>query len=136
MNEIDDLPTYCQMIAGISINHLIILSGVPRRTLYDWWKTKRRVVELIVQGLKYEKDNFKNENFNMNIEHTDLKVLIRDNQPLATLSRQTFVNAEVDGSSLSVTLHHKVTPFGNQYADHIYRVSIKENKHLLTCLDW
>ena len=33
-----DLSAYCQSTAGISANHLVEFTGIPRRTLYDWWK--------------------------------------------------------------------------------------------------
>ena len=52
--ENEDLASYCNRVCHLSINELSLRSTVPRRTLYDWWNTKRKVVELIIQGIAME----------------------------------------------------------------------------------
>lgn len=49
-----DLSTYCKKICGLDAGEVAKASDVPRRTLYDWWKNRRRAVELIVKGISTE----------------------------------------------------------------------------------
>lgn len=131
----DDLVTFCQTKAGVSVNQLVLSSGVPRRTLYGWWKSKRRVVELLVYGVKSEIDYFTENSLDMDIRHTHLSVLIRDGKPVMTMSDQTYVEGRLDGDKVVLTLHHKTAPFFKTYADHIYIVPLAENKHLLKFIE-
>lgn len=50
----DDLSAYCKTRCGMDVTEVVELSEVPRRTLYDWWRSRRRAVELIVAGLAAE----------------------------------------------------------------------------------
>lgn len=50
-----DLSLYCREQAGLDAKEVADLAGIPRRTFYDWWSGRRRVVELIIKGLKFEK---------------------------------------------------------------------------------
>ncbi len=50
MTEAEDLSTYCRDNCGLDVSTVALRAGLPRRTLYDWWRTRRRVVELIVKG--------------------------------------------------------------------------------------
>ncbi len=54
MTEAEDLSTYCRDNCGLDVSAVALRAGLPRRTLYDWWRTRRRVVELIVKGLAAE----------------------------------------------------------------------------------
>lgn len=49
--ETEDLSAYCKTRCGMDVSKVSELSEVPRRTLYDWWRNRRRAVELIVKGL-------------------------------------------------------------------------------------
>ncbi|WFG00282.1 hypothetical protein [Aeromonas caviae] len=52
--EAEDLSAYCKTRCGLDVSEVSELSEVPRRTLYDWWRNRRRAVELIVKGLASE----------------------------------------------------------------------------------
>lgn len=54
MTEAEDLSIYCRDNCGLDVSTVALRAGLPRRTLYDWWRTRRRVVELIVKGLAAE----------------------------------------------------------------------------------
>ncbi|RAI98850.1 hypothetical protein [Aeromonas salmonicida] len=54
MTEAEELSTYCKKNCGLDVSEVSVLSEVPRRTLYDWWRNRRRAVELIVKGLDAE----------------------------------------------------------------------------------
>ncbi|MEG1210023.1 MAG: hypothetical protein RSE29_02765 [Leclercia sp.] len=54
MTEAEDLSTYCRDNCGLDVSTVAQRAGLPRRTLYDWWRNRRRVVELIVKGLAVE----------------------------------------------------------------------------------
>lgn len=54
MTETEDLSSYCRDNCGLDVSTVAERAGLPRRTLYDWWRTRRRVVELIVKGLAAE----------------------------------------------------------------------------------
>lgn len=54
MTEAEELSTYCKKNCGLDVSEVSVLSDVPRRTLYDWWRNRRRAVELIVKGLAAE----------------------------------------------------------------------------------
>lgn len=49
-----ELSAYCKKHCGMDAKAVADLAGVPRRTFYDWWDGRRRVVELIVAGVKFE----------------------------------------------------------------------------------
>jgi hypothetical protein len=51
----DAFSKYCKDTCGFDATEVADLAQVPRRTFYDWWKSRRRVVELIVLGIKTEK---------------------------------------------------------------------------------
>lgn len=55
-NEQADLSQYCKDNCGLDAKEVADLAQVPRRTFYDWWKSRRRAVELIVLGLKTEQN--------------------------------------------------------------------------------
>lgn len=134
MNTPTDLSAYCQSTVNISVNHLVTFSGIPRRTLYDWWKKKPRAVELLIKGIKFELQQ--PESKIMDIKHDGLRVLVRDNQPVMTLSKHTFVSCHINDDDFIVTLHHKDSHLDNNYRDHTYRVPIEENQHIYPCLEW
>lgn len=46
-----DFSEYCRAQRGMDAQDISLLSGVPRRTLYDWWKSKNKVVRYIVTGI-------------------------------------------------------------------------------------
>jgi len=52
--ERPDLSHYCKSTCGLEAKDVAAIANVPRRTLYDWWQNRRRVVELIVKGIKHE----------------------------------------------------------------------------------
>ncbi len=54
MNDKDDLSSYCKENCGLDAKETADKAEVPRRTFYDWWKNRRRAVELIVKGIKAE----------------------------------------------------------------------------------
>ena len=95
---------------------------------------KPRVVELLIKGIKFELQQ--PGNAMMNIKHDGLRVLVRDNQPVMTMSRHTFVSCRVEGNNYVVTLHHKDSHLSNHYYDHTYHVPTNENTHLHECLSW
>ncbi|AZG35398.1 MULTISPECIES: hypothetical protein [Shewanella] len=55
--EQGEFSKYCKANCGLDATEVADLAQVPRRTFYDWWKTRRRAVELIVLGLKIERDS-------------------------------------------------------------------------------
>ncbi|UZE58152.1 hypothetical protein ONR73_14640 [Aeromonas veronii] len=57
MTDLEDLSTYCKKICGLDVGEVAKKSNVPRRTLYDWWKNRRKTVELIVKGIAIEQDD-------------------------------------------------------------------------------
>lgn len=129
-----DLPTYCQEVAGISVNQLVEFSGIPRRTIYDWWKNRNRAVKLVIKGIQFELQLPEKENNSFyEYEHSHLKVLFIDQNAVATISKQTFVSCTRVGLDLFVTLHQKKS---NHYEDFTYRVPVEENEHVLECLKW
>jgi len=44
---------YCRSEVGLDVKEVADLAGVPRRTFYDWWATRRAAVELMVDGIKF-----------------------------------------------------------------------------------
>ena len=50
-----DLATYCKLNCGLSVSELAATTHVSRRTLYDWWSTRNRVVKLIIKGVAMER---------------------------------------------------------------------------------
>lgn len=56
-NEVQaDLSAYCKANCGLDAKEVADYAQVPRRTFYDWWKSRRRAVELIVSGIKSERE--------------------------------------------------------------------------------
>lgn len=55
--EKSDLSKYCKETCGLDAKEVADSAQVPRRTLYDWWQSRKRVVELIVQGIKQEQNS-------------------------------------------------------------------------------
>ncbi|MEH6454787.1 MAG: hypothetical protein V7749_00565 [Cocleimonas sp.] len=55
--EQPDLSQYCKDNCGLDAKEVADLAQVPRRTFYDWWKSRRRTVELLVLGIKTEQNN-------------------------------------------------------------------------------
>ena len=55
--EQDELSRYCKDNCGLDAKEVADYAKVPRRTFYDWWKGRRRAVELIVLGIKHEQQS-------------------------------------------------------------------------------
>jgi CRP-like cAMP-binding protein len=53
-NEKLELSIYCKDNCGLDAKEVADYAGVPRRTFYDWWTGRRKVVELIIKGIKTE----------------------------------------------------------------------------------
>jgi len=51
----DAFSEYCKANCGLDATKVADLAQVPRRTFYDWWKSRSRAVELIVLAIKIEK---------------------------------------------------------------------------------
>ncbi len=51
-----ELSRYCKDNCGLEAKEVADYARVPRRTFYDWWKARRRAVELIVKGIKSEQN--------------------------------------------------------------------------------
>lgn len=58
-SEIDELSRYCKTNCGLDAKEVADRAKVPRRTFYDWWTGRRRAVELIVLGIKTEREQNK-----------------------------------------------------------------------------
>ncbi|WP_299496397.1 hypothetical protein [uncultured Shewanella sp.] len=54
-NEQNELSRFCKDNCGLDAKEVADYAQIPRRTFYDWWKNRRRAVELIVLGIKTEK---------------------------------------------------------------------------------
>ena len=54
---VDDLSAYCKAHCGLDAKAVADMALVSRRTLYNWWQTRRRRVELIVSGVDSELKN-------------------------------------------------------------------------------
>lgn len=48
---------YCRENVGLDAKEVADLAKIPRRTFYDWWTTRRRAVELIVNGIRREQEH-------------------------------------------------------------------------------
>lgn len=44
---------YCRQELGLDAKEVADIAQVPRRTFYDWWQTRRKAVELIIEGIKH-----------------------------------------------------------------------------------
>ncbi|XEI34368.1 YfdQ family protein [Aeromonas veronii] len=53
-HSVDDLSAYCKAHCGLDAKAVADIALVSRRTLYNWWQTRRRTVELIVSGVNTE----------------------------------------------------------------------------------
>lgn len=53
----DAFSAYCRAKVGLDAQEVADIAKVPRRTFYDWWKTRRPAVELIVDGIKFRQKN-------------------------------------------------------------------------------
>lgn len=53
-NDKSELSKYCKDNCGLDAKEVADYAKVPRRTFYDWWKNRKRAVELIVNGIKLE----------------------------------------------------------------------------------
>lgn len=51
MKNQDDLADFCRSSCGLDVTEVAEETGVPRRTLYRWWESRRTVVELMVIGI-------------------------------------------------------------------------------------
>lgn len=51
MRDQDDLGDFCHRSCGLDVSAVAEETGVPRRTLYRWWDSRRSVVELMVIGI-------------------------------------------------------------------------------------
>lgn len=47
-----ELSQYCKENCGLDAKQVADYAQIPRRTFYDWWKSRRKAVELIVIGVK------------------------------------------------------------------------------------
>lgn len=52
----ESLSEFCKRNCRLDANECADYAGVPRRTFYGWWDRKRKVVELIVLGIKADKE--------------------------------------------------------------------------------
>lgn len=55
--QFEDFSDYCKEHCGLDATEVAETSKVPRRTLYDWWRTRPRAVVLIVEGIATERRN-------------------------------------------------------------------------------
>jgi predicted transcriptional regulator len=55
--EQQELSAYCKKECGLEAKEVADYAEVPRRTFYDWWNGRRRAVQLIVMGIKYDQKN-------------------------------------------------------------------------------
>lgn len=53
----DGLTNECKNRCGLDVDQVAKITHIPRRSLYNWWKTKKRVIELILSGIAYEQIN-------------------------------------------------------------------------------
>lgn len=60
-HSLDDLSAYCKAHCGLDAKTVADMALISRRTLYNWWQTRRRTVELIVSGVRRELENVNNE---------------------------------------------------------------------------
>lgn len=51
MRDQDDLADFCHSSCGLDVTAVAEETGVPRRTLYRWWDSRRSAVELMVIGI-------------------------------------------------------------------------------------
>lgn len=51
MRNQDDLADFCHSSCGLDVTAVAEETGVPRRTLYRWWESRRTAVELMVIGI-------------------------------------------------------------------------------------
>ncbi|HAT2580581.1 TPA: hypothetical protein I8273_004610 [Aeromonas hydrophila] len=51
MSNQDDLADFCHSCCGLDVTAVAEETGVPRRTLYRWWESRRSAVELMVIGI-------------------------------------------------------------------------------------
>jgi predicted transcriptional regulator len=57
--ERTDLSKYCKETCGLDAKEVADYANLPRRTFYDWWKSRKDVVRLMVKGIKAEKNTEK-----------------------------------------------------------------------------
>lgn len=57
----DGLTHECKARCGLDVDEVALSADIPRRTLYNWWKTKKRVIDLILLGIAYEEILSKND---------------------------------------------------------------------------
>ncbi|GIC77157.1 helix-turn-helix domain-containing protein [Moritella sp. F3] len=72
-------------------------------------------------------------------KHTNLHVIVSNDglTPLATISRENFVEASLIGEDIVVVLCHLETPYSTTYQNFTYRAKyFPQNKHLKKCLNW
>lgn len=60
-HSLDDLSAYCKAHCGLDAKAVADIARVSRRTLYNWWQTRRRTVELIVSGVSRELETNESE---------------------------------------------------------------------------
>lgn len=53
--EESDLSRFCKDNCGLDAKEVADYAGIPRRTFYDWWKSRNKAVKLMVKGIKAEK---------------------------------------------------------------------------------
>ncbi|PKQ52113.1 hypothetical protein CR151_17140 [Vibrio cholerae] len=54
--EKEAFSAYCRDSVGLDAKEVADLANVPRRTFYDWWRTRRTAVELIIEGIKHRQE--------------------------------------------------------------------------------
>lgn len=54
-----ELSKYCKEQCGMDATEVAAQAEISRRTLYKWWKTRRRVIQLIIDALKTEREKGK-----------------------------------------------------------------------------
>jgi len=50
----DELSRFCKDHCGLDAKETADYAGIPRRTFYDWWKSRNKAVKLMIKGIKAE----------------------------------------------------------------------------------
>ncbi len=53
-NESDEetISAFCRKELGMDAQDVALLAEVPRRTFYDWWKSRNKAVRFMIAGIK------------------------------------------------------------------------------------
>lgn len=53
-NKQDELSAFCKKECGMDAKAVADYAEIPRRTIYDWWNSRRKAVQLIIKGIKHD----------------------------------------------------------------------------------